>query len=74
MEAAPGGDSTRLNATYTNLSADDDGESLQRFVADLYARCQRAAGDGTVTGFSPGSRALGWLITQLFQASKQLTG
>jgi aminopeptidase-like protein len=35
-----------LNATYTDLSADDDGESLQRFVAELYAHCQHAAGDG----------------------------
>ena len=35
-----------MNATYTDLSADDGGEALQRFVADLYARCQRAAGDG----------------------------
>jgi aminopeptidase-like protein len=46
METAPGGDSATLNATYISLSADDDGESLQRFVAELYARCQRAAGDG----------------------------
>lgn len=35
-----------MNATYTDLSADDDGESLQRFVAELYAHCQHAAGDG----------------------------
>jgi aminopeptidase-like protein len=46
METAPGGDSATLNATYTSLSADDDGESLQRLVADLYACCQRVAGDG----------------------------
>jgi aminopeptidase-like protein len=35
-----------LNAAYTNLSVDDDGESLERLVTDLYAHCQRAAGDG----------------------------
>jgi len=46
METAPGGVSAKLNAPYTRLIADDDGESLQRFVADLHACCQRAAGDG----------------------------
>jgi aminopeptidase-like protein len=46
MQTGPGGDSATLNAEYIELSADDDGESLQRFVADLYDGCQRAGGDG----------------------------